>query len=180
MEPSRRAAADARRVVRRPLPLSPGNRGRGEHALVAAVVPRRVHHPLDAVGVGARRQLARGRQDEARALAHRVDAAAHLGLDLGLRRALEDRHVHVADGDGLASGLAAARAMVEGVAALSAEPAGDLPAPLRIGIGIHAGLAVVGRMGWGDSFYLTAAATRYTLQRGWSSPPRITASVETS
>jgi adenylate cyclase len=52
--------------------------------------------------------------------------------------------------------LAAARAMVEGVAALSAELAGDLPAPLRIGIGIHAGPAVVGRMGWGESFYLTA------------------------
>ncbi|PYN25485.1 MAG: hypothetical protein DMD99_08205 [Candidatus Rokuibacteriota bacterium] len=32
--------------------------------------------------------------------------------------------------------------------------AGDLPAPLRIGI--HAGPAVVGRMGWGASFYLTA------------------------
>ena len=46
--------------------------------------------------------------------------------------------------------------MVEGVAALSAELAGDLPAPLRIGIGIHAGPAVVGRMGWGESFYLTA------------------------
>jgi len=41
--------------------------------------------------------------------------------------------------------------MVEGVAALSAELAGDLPAPLRIGIGIHASPAVVGRMGWGDS-----------------------------
>jgi adenylate cyclase len=46
--------------------------------------------------------------------------------------------------------------MVEGVAALSAEQAGDLPAPLRIGIGVHAGPAVVGRMGWGESFYLTA------------------------
>ena len=52
--------------------------------------------------------------------------------------------------------LAAARAMVEGVAALSAELAGDLPAPMRIGIGIHTGPAVVGRMGWGESFYLTA------------------------
>jgi adenylate cyclase len=52
--------------------------------------------------------------------------------------------------------LDAARAMVEGVAALSRELAGDLPVPLRIGIGIHAGPAVVGRMGWGDSFYLTA------------------------
>jgi len=52
--------------------------------------------------------------------------------------------------------LVAARAMVERVNALSAELAGDLPTPLRIGIGIHAGAAVVGRMGWGESFYLTA------------------------
>ena len=46
--------------------------------------------------------------------------------------------------------------MVERVAALSAELAGDLPAPMRIGIGVHAGPAVVGQMGWGQSFYLTA------------------------
>ena len=52
--------------------------------------------------------------------------------------------------------LAAARAMVEGVTALSAELATDLGSPLRIGIGIHTGPAVVGRMGWGESFYLTA------------------------
>ncbi len=52
--------------------------------------------------------------------------------------------------------LAAARAMVDGVAALSADLAADLGLPLRIGIGIHTGPAVVGRMGWGDSFYLTA------------------------
>ena len=52
--------------------------------------------------------------------------------------------------------LTAARAMVEGVEALSAELAGDLPTPLRIGIGIHTGPAVVGRMGWGESVYLTA------------------------
>ncbi|HEU4368124.1 MAG TPA: adenylate/guanylate cyclase domain-containing protein [Methylomirabilota bacterium] len=62
--------------------------------------------------------------------------------------------------DGPAAGcrqaLAAARAMVESVAALSAELAADLPAPMRIGIGVHAGPAVVGRMGWGESFYLTA------------------------
>jgi len=52
--------------------------------------------------------------------------------------------------------LAAARAMVEGVDALSAELATDLGSPLRLGIGIHTGPAVVGRMGWGESFYLTA------------------------
>jgi adenylate cyclase len=52
--------------------------------------------------------------------------------------------------------LAAARAMVEGVDALSAELAPDLGVSLRIGIGIHAGPAVVGRMGWGEIFYLTA------------------------
>ena len=52
--------------------------------------------------------------------------------------------------------LAAARAMVEGVNALSMELAADLGSPLRIGIGIHTGPAVVGRMGWGESFYLTA------------------------
>jgi adenylate cyclase len=62
--------------------------------------------------------------------------------------------------DGPAAGcrqaLAAARAMVDGMASLSAELTGDLPAPLRIGIGVHVGPAVVGRMGWGESFYLTA------------------------
>ena len=59
-------------------------------------------------------------------------------------------------GAGCRQALAAARAMVEAVAALSAELAADLPAPLRIGIGVHAGPAVVGQMGWGQSFYLTA------------------------
>jgi adenylate cyclase len=62
--------------------------------------------------------------------------------------------------DGAAAGcrqaVAAARAMVEGMATLSADLASDLPAPLHIGIGVHAGPAVVGQMGWGQSFYLTA------------------------
>jgi adenylate cyclase len=57
---------------------------------------------------------------------------------------------------GCRQALAAARAMVDRVAALSDELAADLPAPMRIGIGVHAGPAVVGQMGWGQSFYLTA------------------------
>jgi adenylate cyclase len=57
---------------------------------------------------------------------------------------------------GARQALAAARAMVDGVARLSDELAGELATPLRIGIGVHAGPAVVGWMGWGDSFYLTA------------------------
>src|SRR2546426_484250 len=60
--------------------------------------------------------------------------------------------------DGPAAGcrqaLAAARAMAEGVAALSRELAPELATPMRIGIGIHAGPAVGGWMGWGGSFYL--------------------------
>ena len=57
---------------------------------------------------------------------------------------------------GCRQALAAARAMIAGVAALSRELGSDLPQPLRLGIGIHVGSAVVGRMGYGDSVYFTA------------------------
>jgi len=57
---------------------------------------------------------------------------------------------------GCRQALAAARAMVRGVEALSAELTGDLAQPLRLGIGIHVGHAVVGRMGYRDSTYFTA------------------------
>lgn len=58
--------------------------------------------------------------------------------------------------EGCRGALLAAGEMVEAVAALSSALANELAAPLRIGIGIHAGSAVVGRMGYGETVYLTA------------------------
>src|SRR5438552_18004763 len=70
---------------------SSGAGSSAENALPAAVLAGGFHEPLHAVGVGARRQLARGREHEARARAGGVDAAPHLGLDLRLRS--EERRV---------------------------------------------------------------------------------------
>ncbi len=52
--------------------------------------------------------------------------------------------------------LAAAVAMVGRVRALGEALGEELDAPLRLGIGIHVGPAVVGGMGYGQAFYLTA------------------------
>jgi len=50
----------------------------------------------------------------------------------------------------------AAIAMVRGIAEMNAGLAEELAEPLRIGIGIHVGPTVVGRMGRGVAMYLTA------------------------
>lgn len=61
---------------------------------------------------------------------------------------------------GLATGcrdaLNGARAMAEALQALNTQLAGDLDEPLRMGIGIHAGPAIVGQMGYGAATSLTA------------------------
>jgi adenylate cyclase len=57
---------------------------------------------------------------------------------------------------GARQALTASSALISGVRGLSRAFAAELEGPLAIGIGIHAGPAVVGRMGFGEATYLTA------------------------
>ena len=52
--------------------------------------------------------------------------------------------------------LLASGAMIHNIEELSRELAGELQTPLHIGIGIHAGLVIVGEIGYGGTNYLTA------------------------
>jgi adenylate cyclase len=58
--------------------------------------------------------------------------------------------------DGAQRALLAAGEMVRRVSELSRALREELPAPLRMGIGVHVGPAVVGRMGYSETMYLTA------------------------
>jgi adenylate cyclase len=54
------------------------------------------------------------------------------------------------------SAIRGAAGMLASLEALSRSLTDELPAPLRLGIGIHVGPAVVGRMGFAEAAYLTA------------------------
>jgi adenylate cyclase len=58
--------------------------------------------------------------------------------------------------EGCRQALAAARAMSEGLSELNQSLSHDIAEPLRIGIGIHAGHAIVGEMGHGRATSVTA------------------------
>ncbi len=57
---------------------------------------------------------------------------------------------------GARSALAAAAGMIDALDALNTSLAGDLEEPLRMGIGIHSGPAVLGEIGYGTARALTA------------------------
>jgi adenylate cyclase len=58
--------------------------------------------------------------------------------------------------EGCRQALRAARGMVERVNGLSESLSSELAQPLRIGIGIHCGPAIVGQMGYGPTVHVTA------------------------
>lgn len=58
--------------------------------------------------------------------------------------------------DGAQQALLAAGEMTRRVSELSRALREELPAPLRMGLGVHVGPAVVGRMGYAGTMYLTA------------------------
>jgi adenylate cyclase len=64
--------------------------------------------------------------------------------------------VRAAPETGCRDALRGAAAMQASIAALNESLADELTAPLRLGIGIHVGPAVVGRMGYAEAAYLTA------------------------
>ena len=64
--------------------------------------------------------------------------------------------IDVPPGVGAAQALAAARGMSEALRELNRLLESDLPAPLRIGIGLHVGPAIVGEMGYAPAVSVTA------------------------
>jgi adenylate cyclase len=58
--------------------------------------------------------------------------------------------------EGCRQALAAAKMMVANVHTLSGRLTEELAVPLKIGVGIHCGPAIVGRMGYGSTVHLTA------------------------
>lgn len=71
--------------------------------------------------------------------------------------------VHTGSQEAARQALRAAAGMQRALAQLSADLHEELPEPLRLGIGIHSGTAVVGHMGRGVATYLTAVGDTVNL-----------------
>jgi adenylate cyclase len=71
--------------------------------------------------------------------------------------------VHSGPQEAARQALRAAAGMQRALAQLSADLHEELPEPLRLGIGIHSGTAVVGHMGRGVATYLTAVGDTVNL-----------------
>src|SRR5262249_56365128 len=87
---------------------------------------------------------------------------APLGLDSGVE-------------GGCREALAAAKDMAERMVILNRALIHDISEPLRIGIGIHTGPAIVGEMGYGTAVSITAVGDAVNTPSRHASPPKTTA-----
>jgi len=68
--------------------------------------------------------------------------------------------LHTGPEEGLSPGQTVARNMYLGLADLNTSLSNDLDQPIRIGIGLHVGGVIVGKIGYGQASSVTPSAIR--------------------